>query len=82
MSFRELAGLVLLIAAVAVAPFGYWLGFGWALVSLALGIPGGALYFSARVSRKSLHDDTGVPDVYPGHELRGFHGADVFDQDD
>ncbi|MFZ5531569.1 MAG: hypothetical protein ACOY4U_11050 [Pseudomonadota bacterium] len=82
MSLRELAGLLLLAAAAITAPFGYWLSFQWVLVTLALGLPGVWLYASARVMRKAADTGASAADLPPGSELRGFHGADLFDHDD
>jgi hypothetical protein len=80
MSSRELIGLVLSIAAIAIAPFGYWLSAGWLVVALVLGLPGLVLFFTARNSRK--YDPAVGPDadvVPASSELRGFHGSRALD---
>jgi Flp pilus assembly protein TadB len=83
MNPREIAGLILLAAAVVIAPFGYWLSFKWALVALAIGVPGVALYVTARVAKKlSRPEEISAPDVYPSKEMKVFHGADIFDGSD
>jgi len=78
---RELIGLVLSVAAVAIAPFGYWLSLGWLLVSLALAIPGFTLLFTERNIKK--YDPSVAPDadILPGSAggLRGFHVSRALD---
>lgn len=84
MSAREWVGIALLIAAVGTAPFGYWVGFGWYLVALAMSLLGFTFIYTGRVARR-LADPEALGDVPaqqglpPGpSELRGFHGARIF----
>jgi len=84
MHLRERIGLAFLIAAFAVAPFGYWISYRWALVSVALVVPALILIWTGRVARRfeaSALDPRIGADAPPGpHGLYGFHGADVLDQ--
>jgi membrane protein implicated in regulation of membrane protease activity len=84
MSARKIVGLVFVIAAFAIAPFAYWIGFGWGLVAVVLAVPGFMLLFFGRKARNSMHFDSSSaqPDAPPGHELQGFRGAAVLDSND
>ncbi len=78
MSLREIAGLTLLMIAVVMMPFGYWLSFKWFLAALAFALPGAFLFFSARVLRQKMqHDD--FLDIPLSKDMKGFHGAKLFD---
>jgi hypothetical protein len=88
MSPREAVGLALLIAAFAVAPFAYWLSVSYAVVALALAVPGVLLMATGRASRKLAGQkamnnlDTGF-DVPPGvHDVKGYPGSIVFHDHD
>lgn len=81
MSLREYVGLILTAAAIAIAPFGYWLSPRWYLLALLLGVPGTALFFTARNARR--FDPSGGADIdtpFPLNELRGFAGAKALDR--
>ena len=47
-SLREGFGLLLLLGAVALLPFAWWLSRGWLFVALLLACVGGPLFFTAR----------------------------------
>ena len=74
----------MLIAAIGTFPFGYWVGVGWYVVALALGLLGFLLMYTGRIARrlaraKTLEDVSAQQGLPPGlHELRGFHGARIF----
>ncbi len=77
MTYREIVGLGMLIVAIAIAPLGYLISTGWIMVSLALGLPGAVLFFTARMAKRlaeSEPDDT----PYGGH---AFHGGHIFQDD-
>ena len=86
MSMREWSGLALIAIGIAIAPFAYWVGFGWTLLALVPLALGSTLIYTARVKRRlqdssALRDDSG-PDVpFGAHELKGFHGASVLGRD-
>jgi hypothetical protein len=61
--------------AFGMAPFGYWVGFGWVVAALVPPALGAVLVYSARVSRKwsepkALEGGPHDPYLPPGHELR------------
>ncbi|HSH53805.1 MAG TPA: hypothetical protein VK967_02150 [Methylotenera sp.] len=81
MKIREFIGLALLTAAFAITPFGYWLSVYWYFVALALAIPGAALFFTDRNTRKYNSSAALDADILPGPNggLRGFHGSNAID---
>ena len=82
MNIREVSGLALIALAIAMAPFGYWVGMGWTALALIPLVLGSVLVYTARVAKK-LEDPLalrhpGGPDVPHGlHDLKGFHGGRV-----
>jgi Flp pilus assembly protein TadB len=81
MSLREFVGLILTVAAIAIAPFGYWLSPRWYLLALLLGVPGTALFFTARNARRfDSSDCTDIDTPFGRNELRGFAGAKALDR--
>ncbi len=88
MNTRERVGIGLLIAAIGIAPFGYWVSFGWTLFAMALLVPAFLFMWTGRVARRLAEpsaldrsvETVGVPPVI--HDLRGFPGAEVFDHGD
>ncbi len=82
MTPREITGLVLLLVAFSLAPFGYWLSFKWTLFALLFGIPGSILFFTARAARRFGQQEPGAADTHPSKDLKGFHGAPLFDSHD
>ena len=85
MNTRGRIGIGFLIAALGVAPFGYWLSFGWTLFAIVLVVPAVFLISTGRVARRlaepsALDQPVATADVLPGvHEIKGFHGAEIFD---
>ena len=79
-SLREGFGLLLLLGAVALLPFAWWLSRGWLFVALLLACGGGALFFTARRARRLVqaNDFSGPPPVIG--EARGFAGHRAFDE--
>ena len=80
MVFREIVGLIILVAAATIFPFGYWIHRGWYLAAVVLACIGGLLFFSSRISRRAsrvptTQDHLDIPYI-PGH-LRGFPGAKI-----
>lgn len=80
MSLRELFGLIMLIIAAILFPFGYWLHRGWYLAALLLAAIGCALFPTGRISRRASRvaeaPDHLNPPLIPNH-LRGFPGAKI-----
>jgi len=84
MTAREIVGLVLVIVAIALVPFAYWVSFGWGLLAVLSFVSGVALFLSGRRARlsKQLLDLRVEPDIPPGHELRAFRSAAVLSSHD
>jgi len=88
MSTRERIGIGFLVLAMGIAPFGYWLSFGWALLAMVLVVPAIFLMWTGRVARRlaepsALDRTVETVDVPPGvHDVKGFYGAEVFDHGD
>jgi hypothetical protein len=88
MNTRERIGIGFLIAAMGVAPFGYWLSFGWALIALVLFVPAVLLMWTGRVARRlaepsALDRTVETGDVLPGvHDVKGFHSVEIFNHGD
>jgi hypothetical protein len=88
MNTRERIGIGFLIAAIGIAPFGYWLGLGWTLVAMVLVVPAILFMWTGRVARRlaepsALDQTVETVDVPPGvHDVKGFHGAEIFDHGD
>ncbi len=81
MGLREYIGLILTVAAIATAPFGYWLSPRWYLLALLLGVPGTALFITARNARRfDPSCDTDVDAPLPLNELRGFAAGKALDR--
>jgi hypothetical protein len=53
---REVAGIVLVVAAVVIAPAGHFWSSTWWAVSVVLAIVGSVLYYSARTLRRERKD--------------------------
>jgi len=53
---REVAGVVVVVVALAVAPAGYFWSSIWWTVSVALAVAGLLLFYSARVQRRERKD--------------------------
>jgi hypothetical protein len=88
MNIRERIGVSFLVAAIGIAPFGYWVSFGWTLFAMVLVVPGFLFMWTGRVARRLAEpsvldrtiDTIDVPPVI--HDLKGFHGAEVLDHSD
>ena len=80
MSLRESVGLVLILTAAILFPFGYWVHRGWFVASVVLACVGGFLFFTCRMSRKASStqdtaDHLNAP-IVPS-QLRGFPGSRI-----
>ncbi|SRR6266545_4032438 len=88
MNTHERIGIAFLVAAMGVAPFGYWLSFGWTLFAIVLVVPAVFFMYTGRVARRlaessALDRTVETVDVLPGvHDVKGFHGAEIFDHGD
>ncbi len=93
MSLRESVGLVLILTAAILFPFGYWVHRGWFVAAVVLACVGGFLFFTARMSRKALctpdvpdHLSSPIvpnqPKGFPGYRTTEIHNSDLDIVDD
>jgi hypothetical protein len=81
MDIKKLIGLVLIITGVAILPFGYWIHIKWVVYGALFLIPGLILYLYGRKEKELRSIEKNDNGIYPGSELGGFNGSDIFDDD-